>query len=61
VKILHRIKLAIARAGRSAGPAVTGGAAGTQMGVGQIESVEHEEFAPEEFASDENRESESEP
>jgi hypothetical protein len=59
VKILHRIRLAIARAGRYAGPAVSGGAAGTQMGLGQIEDVEQEEFPPKEFAADENGESES--
>jgi hypothetical protein len=29
------------------------------MGLGQIEAVEHEEFPPEEFAADENGESES--
>ena len=58
MKILHRMRLAFARAGRSTGPAVTGGAAGTQMGLGQIEAVEHEEFPPEEFAAEENEESE---
>jgi hypothetical protein len=59
VKILHRIRLAIARAGRSSVPPVSGGAAGTQMGFGQIEAAEHEEFPPEEFHADENGESES--
>lgn len=59
MKILHRIRLAIARAGRSAGPAVSGGGAGTQIGLGQIEAVEQEEFPPEELAADENGESES--
>jgi hypothetical protein len=59
VRILHRIRLAIARAGRSAGPAVTGGTTGTQMGLGQVEAVEHEEFLPEEFAAEENGERES--
>lgn len=59
MKILHRIRLAISRAGRSAGPAVSGGGAGTQLGFGQIEAVEHEEFPPEEFAADENGDDES--
>lgn len=59
MKILHRIRLAIARAGRSAGPAVSGGGAGTQIGLGQVEAVEQEEFPPEEFAAGENGESES--
>ena len=59
MKILHRIRLAIARVGRSAGPAVSGGGAGTQMGLGQIEAVEQQEFPPEEFAADEGGESES--
>jgi hypothetical protein len=59
MKILHRIRLAIARAGGSAGPAVSGGGAGTQMGLGQVEAVEHQEFPPEEFAADENGENES--
>ena len=59
MKILHRIRLAIARAGRSTGPALSGGGAGTQMGLGQIEAVEREEFPPEEPAADENGESES--
>jgi hypothetical protein len=29
------------------------------LGLGQIEAVEHEEFPPEEFATDEDGESES--
>ena len=57
--ILHRIKQAIARSGSTTGPAISGGAAGPSMGVGPIEALEREEFPPEEFAADENEESES--
>ena len=59
MKILHRIRRAIARAGRSPGPPVAGGAAGVQLGFEQIEDAEHEEFPPEEFPAEENGESES--
>jgi hypothetical protein len=59
VKILHRIRLAIARVGRSAGPSLSGGGAGTKVGLGRIEAVERQEFPPEEFAADEDGESES--
>jgi hypothetical protein len=59
VRILQRIKHAITRAGSSAGPALSGGAASTQMGFEQIEAAEHEEFPPEELRAEENGESES--
>ena len=59
MNILQRIKRAIARAGSSAGPAVSGGAAGTQMGFEQIQAAEREEFPPEELHAAENGESES--
>ena len=59
MKILHRVKLALARVGGSAGPPLSGGAAGTQIGLGQIEAAEQQEFPPEEFAPEQNGESES--
>lgn len=58
VNILNRIKRAVARSGGSAGPAISGGAAGATMGLGQVEAVEREEFPPEELAADEQEERE---
>ena len=61
VKILDTIKRAIAGSGRSSDQVIPGGAgtAGTEVGLGQIQAVERQEFPPEEFASGENEESES--
>jgi len=49
------------RSGRSSDQVIPGGAgtAGTEVGLGQIQAVERQEFPPEEFASGENEESES--
>jgi len=48
VKILDTIKRAIAGSGRSSDQVVPGGAgtAGTEVGLGQIQDVERQEFPP---------------
>jgi hypothetical protein len=58
---LDRIKRAIAGSGRSSDQVIPGGAGttSTDVGIGQIQAVERQEFPPEEFASGENEESES--
>ena len=58
MKILERIKAAIAGSGGSSDQVIPGGAgtAGTQIGLGQIQAVERREFPPEEYASGENDE-----
>ena len=50
----------IRRAFRSRGSSdqAAAGTMGSQLGLGQIEAVESQEFPPEEFASDEQEESE---
>jgi len=58
VKILHRIREAIASFGSSRGPAASGGTTGSRIGLGQIEAVEREEFPPEEFAAEDAEERE---
>jgi hypothetical protein len=57
VKFLQRIRRAITRSGRSSDQ-IAGGTVGTEVGLGQIEAAERKEFPPEEFASDEQEESE---
>jgi hypothetical protein len=59
MSFLQRLKQAITRSGSTTGPAISGGPGGAGLGVGPIEAIEREEFPPEEFASDENEESES--
>jgi hypothetical protein len=61
VTILDRIRRAIAGSGRSSDQVIPGGAgtAGTDVGLGQIQAVERQEFPPEEFAQRENEDSES--
>jgi len=57
VKFLQRIRRAITRSGRSSDQ-IAGGTVGTEVGLGQIEAAERKEFPPEEFASNEQEESE---
>jgi hypothetical protein len=57
VKILNRIRRAIAGEGRSSSQ-IAGGTVGTQVGMGQIAATEHQEFPSEEFAPDKQEESE---
>jgi len=61
VKILDRIKRAIAGSGRSSDQVIPGGAGATgkEVGLGQIQALERQQFPPEEFAPGENEESES--
>lgn len=54
--MMDRIKRAF-RTGRSSSQ-IAGETVGTQLGLGQIEAVESQEFPPEESASDEPEESE---
>jgi hypothetical protein len=56
VKILHRIRRVFAGEGRSSSQ-IAGGTVGAQVGLGQIDAAERQEFPPEEFASDEQEES----
>jgi hypothetical protein len=56
VKILHRIRRVFAGEGRSSSQIT--GTVGVQVGLGQIEAAERQEFPPEEFASNEQEESE---
>jgi hypothetical protein len=60
MSILDRIKRALAGSGRSSDQAIPGGAGtmGAEIGLGQIQDVERQEFPPEEFAPGENDESE---
>lgn len=57
MKIFGRIKQAISGSGGSAGPAVSGGSAGVPLGIDALEASEHEEFPPEEDATDQQEES----
>jgi hypothetical protein len=59
MKILDRIRRAFAGSDRSSGQGLAGGTVGAQIGLGQIEAAEREEFPPEEFTAPENQESES--
>jgi hypothetical protein len=54
--IMDRIRRAFRTGGSS--DQVAGATVGTQVGLGQIEAAERQEFPPEEFASDEQEESE---
>jgi hypothetical protein len=58
VKILERIKRALGHPDGPPEQGIAGPTAGTQVGLGQIEAVERDEFPPEELAADEPDEAE---
>jgi hypothetical protein len=59
VKILDRIRRAFAGSDRLSDQGIAGGTAGTQIGLGQVEAAERQEFPREEFTAPDNEESES--